>query len=131
MKSTADMIYLVIEIAVGAAALIAGVYYGIAKGKSSISDDSVKRSKEALDQLTATVTALQTQNGIQATQIAKGEQESKEQATTIAKLNGVVDTLKTIPLVKIEEHMGKSEKHMADANQILGKILPLLAKVEK
>jgi uncharacterized membrane protein len=85
-----------------------------AKFRSGTQAQDSQLASDAISNLQATVGALQTQNTLQAAQI-------KDQADQVAKLTGKVDTLSTVPLAKIE-------KHMADTNQILQALLPLIPK---
>jgi len=67
------------------------------------------------------IKALQTQNGLQASQLTSIERDKNELTKQVTLLTGKVDTLSKIPLDKIE-------KHMADTNKILQAVLPLLSQ---
>ena len=69
----------------------------------------------------ANIKALQTQNAIQAGQLTAFEKDKNQLKEQVAQLTTKVDTLSSIPLEKIEQHM-------ADTNHILRAVLPLLDK---
>jgi hypothetical protein len=109
---------------VGILAAVTGVVttaiiYVRAKVKKQIDDDADKIAKETLYNLKTTVDALEKQNTLQAGQIKEAKESVAAQNSKIAELNGTVDTLKNIPL-------GKIEKHMSDTNKILSALLPLI-----
>lgn len=95
------------------------VIYVRAKVKKQIDDDADKIAQDTLRNLERTVTALEVQNKLQANQIEEAKRSVLVQNSKIAELNGTVDTLKNIPLDKIE-------KHMSDTNKILSALLPLI-----
>jgi hypothetical protein len=95
------------------------IVYVRAKVKKQIDDDTDKIAQDTLKNLERTVTALEVQNKLQANQIDEAKRSVLVQNSKIAELNGTVDTLKNIPLDKIE-------KHMSDTNKILSALLPLI-----
>lgn len=115
VQDTSSLITTIITIG----AVISTIAYAVAKffdKRATAATEAEKKAidihKDAMDSLNTTVTALKEQNQIQADQIA-------QQTKKVAELSGTVDTLKNIPLVRIE-------KHMADTNQILEALLPLI-----
>lgn len=102
-----------IAIIVGGSAIITTVIIYIrARVKKAEADGAAQITQEAISSLKATVGALKEQNELQA-------QEMGVQSDKIEQLSGTVNTLKDIPLAKIE-------KHMEDTNTILKALLPLI-----
>lgn len=67
----------------------------------------------------ANIKALQTQNGLQAGQIDLLNKSKDSLKSEVSALTVKVETLSTIPVQKIEQHM-------KDTNEILRAVLPLL-----
>lgn len=101
--------------------VVSSIVYVQAKAKEAKENGSDAITKKAFDGLNELVQALEKQNGLQAGQIADNARKSEAQDGKILELTGKVETLSTIPLAKIEQHM-------ADTNDILRVVLPLLNK---
>ena len=112
-------VYLIIEILFVVGGFITGVIILYAKYKTSRSAGDKELAVDAMDNLKITVEAVKTQNALQAGQISQAILERKELNEKIILLTGKVETLSTVPLAKIEQHM-------ADTNRILQAILPLI-----
>ena len=113
-----------ISYTIGAIVSIGAIAYFIAQWRSGRSNTKNVIQNQAMHELEITVGALEKQNKLQASQIQSGDNDRKVLATKVAELTGKVDTLSTIPLDKIE-------KHMADTNNILKLVLPLIQKLNK
>lgn len=110
---TLNIVYDTISIVVGGSAVLTTVIIYIrARVKKAEADGAAQITKEAISSLKATVGALKEQNELQA-------KEMSEQSDKIEHLSGTVNTLKDVPLAKIE-------KHMEDTNTILRALLPLI-----
>ena len=103
----------VVAIIVGGGGIVTTiVIYLRARITRAEAEGAAQITKEAITSLKATVGALKEQNELQA-------KEMSDQSDKIEHLSGTVNTLKDIPLAKIE-------KHMEDTNQILKALLPLI-----
>jgi hypothetical protein len=103
----------------GVSIVVAIVLYFRAKLKKAEQTQDDNLAASAISSLQATVSALKEQNTIQAGQITAQGLKISDQDKKVATLSGTVDTLKNIPLAKIEQHM-------ADTNQILQALIPLI-----
>lgn len=99
--------------------VITTIVFFIAKYKDAKSGVNSQIRMDAMDDLKTTVEALKTQNDLQAGQITTATKEQKLLTAQVANLTGKVDTLSTIPLAKIEQHMN-------DTNKILQLLIPLI-----
>lgn len=114
----------IIAAIVGLGGIIATITYFYARYKGSKDKAKTDNSTEAISTLQSTVEALKTQNALQAGQITNLNNDRKDLAKEVGVLTGKVETLSTIPLEKIEQHMSAT-------NKILESLLPLLpGKVE-
>lgn len=116
-----NLIGTITGVAITVGTIIGAIVYGRAKAKASAANGSDAITTKAFTELQITVNALTTQNGIQAGQIEESKAAAAIQGKKISELTGKVDTLSTIPLAKIEQHM-------SDTNKILQSILPLIAQ---
>ncbi len=108
--------YIAYALAALAAIVIAFVVVGSSASKETnrINEDNIK--------------ALQTQNGLHKEQLTTLKLDNAELKKTVGVLSVKVDTLSTIPVQKIEQHMKDANKQMADTNKILRAVLPLLSQ---
>lgn len=111
-----------IGIIIGIGGIIATITYFYTRWKISKNKALENSASEAIKTLAATVEALKTQNGLQAGQLTSLMNDRKDLTKEVGVLTGKVETLSTIPLEKIEQHM-------ADTNKILQALLPLIPSI--
>jgi uncharacterized coiled-coil protein SlyX len=99
--------------------IVTSIIYAKAKAKTANADGIANAKDTAMKDMAISVEALRTQNGLQADQITKLDK-------TVTNLQGTVDTIKTIPLAKIEEHMADTSTHMANTNRLIEMLIPLI-----
>ena len=109
----------VIAIILSIGGAVSTVSYFLARAHNSKNNANNDIAAEAMSNLKTTVEAVKTQNALQAGQITQGELDRRDLNEKVLLLAGKVETLSTIPLAKIEQHM-------ADTNRILQAVLPLL-----
>lgn len=102
----------IMAILLGIGAIMAARAYLKSVAKTAAEQGTDKVTETTMTNLERTVGLLQTQNTLQAGQIATAIAERQIQDEKISTLMGKVETLSTVPLDKIE-------KHMADTNNIL------------
>lgn len=102
----------IMAILIGIGTIMAARAYLKSVAKTAAEQGTDKVTETTMTNLERTVGLLQTQNTLQAGQIATATAERQIQDKKISELTGKVDTLSTIPLDKIE-------KHMSDTNNIL------------
>lgn len=114
-----QILALTLGIVLSSGGIIVAIVYFKSISKTAKFNGSDKITTDAIINLQATVAAVQTRAQIQQEQIGKQDTLIAASNREVAKLNGIIDTLKNIPLEKIE-------KHMSDVNEILKAILPLI-----
>lgn len=99
--------------------IVTSIVYARAKAKTANADGVANAKDVAMADMGKSVDALRTQNGLQADQIMALDK-------TVTSLQGTVDTIKTIPLGKIEQHMADTSTHMANTNRLIEMLMPLI-----
>jgi hypothetical protein len=119
-KELLELIGATIGMLLAAGAVVTAIVYFYVTYKAAKMSGGNAITTKAISELSATVGALERQNAIQAGQINESKKNEESRDKKIAELTGKVDTLSTIPLAKIEQHMN-------DTNAILKSILPLIS----
>jgi hypothetical protein len=127
LNNLASIAYLVVGVVVGLGGIITTIVIYI-KAKIKINTNQEQNTnaendrqiaRDTMDNLSKTVGALKTQNELQASQIGDSVKE-------IATLKGKVETLKDVPLDKIEKHMADTTQQIKTTNDILKMLVPLI-----
>jgi len=101
--------------------IVTALVYARAKAKTANADGIANAKDEAMKDMEKSLELVRRQNDDQATQMAKLEGK-------VTELTGIVNTLKNIPLEKIEKHMADSTKHMENTNRLIELLIPLIPK---
>lgn len=109
----------IVAIILGVGGAISTITYFVARYKNSKNKADSDIAADAMNNLKTTVEAVKTQNALQAGQITDAKNANAVLNEKVLLLTGKVETLSTVPLAKIEQHM-------ADTNRILQAILPLI-----
>ena len=101
--------------------IVTALVYARAKAKTANADGIANAKDEAMKDMEKSLELVRQQNTDQATQMAKLEGK-------VTELTGIVNTLKNIPLAKIEKHMEDSTRQMANTNRLIELLIPLIPK---
>jgi len=98
---------------------IVAIFYGRAKAKTANADGIANAKDIAMSDMQKSLVLVRDQNTDQATQMEK-------LGNKITELTGTVNTLKNVPLAKIEAHMADTAVHMANTNRLIEMLIPLI-----
>ncbi|TFB85859.1 hypothetical protein E3O44_12720 [Cryobacterium algoricola] len=99
--------------------IIVAIFYGRAKAKTANADGIANAKDIAMSDMQKSLDLVRQQNTDQAAQMTSLESK-------VTGLTGEVNTLKDVPLAKIEAHMADTAVHMATTNRLIEMLIPLI-----
>lgn len=110
---------LAILVAIGT--VVVAIFYVRAKAKTANEDGIASAKDTAIKDMQTSLELVRQQNTDQAIQMDGFSGK-------ITRLEGQVNTLKDVPLAKIEAHMADTAIHMANTNRLIEMLIPLIPK---
>lgn len=101
--------------------IIVAIFYARAKAKTATEEGIANTKDDAMKDMQMSLGLVRDQNATQA-------KEMQDLGKKVVELSGIVNTLKNIPLEKIEKHMADSTKHMENTNRLIEMLIPLIPK---
>jgi hypothetical protein len=117
-----------LTVAVGT--VIVAIFYGRAKARTANADGIANAKDMAMADMQKSLVLVRDQNTDQAAEILKLRNDQANEMlklnSKVTELSGTVNTLKNIPLGKIQKHMEDSTRHMENTNRLIELLIPLI-----